>query len=153
MRSIAKCVPLVLLLAAAMACEDDDLGFTGAFDLTITETEDTCDESEDVVFSQIEISGSAQDITVRFGDQGTLTGGLNPANFFEVSGNVIVPVPVVGDTVDVESFMEMIFEVAAQGRQLDIEEGSSQTFVGTHPAAPGVTCIVEFVGLGNRSDD
>jgi hypothetical protein len=153
MRSIAKCVPLVLLLAAAMACEDDDLGFTGAFDLTITETEDTCDGVENIIFSQVEISGSAQDITVRFSDDAVLTGGLNQANFFEVSGNVIVAVPVDDETVDVESFMEMIFEVSGQGRRLEIEEGSSLTYVGTHPSAPGVTCIQEFVGQGQRTDD
>ena len=153
MRSIVKFVPLVLLLGAAVACEDDDLGFTGAFDLTITETEDTCDGDENVISSQVDISGSAQDINVRFSDDAVLTGGLNAANFFEVSGNVIVPVPVDDETVNVESFMEMIFEVSGQGRRLEIEEGSSQTFVGTHPSAPGVTCIVEFVGQGQRSDD
>ncbi|HKY60325.1 MAG TPA: hypothetical protein VJP59_04870 [Gemmatimonadota bacterium] len=153
MRSIVKYVPLVLLLGGTLACEDDDLGFTGAFDLTITETDDACDGVENVIFSQVEISGSAQDISVRFSDDAILTGGLNPQNFFEVSGNVIVPVQVDDDTVDVESFMEMIFEVSGQGRRLEIEEGSSQTFVGTHPAAPGVTCIVEFVGQGQRTDD
>lgn len=153
MRSIVKFVFLAGLVGTAVACEDDDLGFTGAFDLTITETEDTCDESNDVVFSHVDISGSAQDITMSFGSAGALTGGLNQANFFEVSGNVTVPVPVPGDTVDVESFIEIIYEVSAQGRRLEIEEGSSQTFVGTHPAAPGVTCIVEFVGQGQRTDD
>ncbi|MGH7587159.1 MAG: hypothetical protein ACRELU_01060 [Gemmatimonadota bacterium] len=152
MRSIVKFVPLVLLLGAATACEDDDLGFTGAFDLIITETEDTCDGDENVIFSQVDISGSAQEISVRFSDDAVLTGGLNAANFFEVSGNVIVAVPVDDETVDVDSFMEMIFEVSGQGRRLDIEEGS-QTFVGTHPSAPGVTCIVEFVGQGQRTDD
>jgi hypothetical protein len=153
MRSIVKFVPLVLLIGAAMACEDDDLGFTGAFDLTITETEDTCDGVENIIFSQVEISGSAQDITVRFSDDAVLTGGLNQANFFEVSGNVIVAVPVDDGTMDVESFMEMIFEVSGQGRRLEIEEGSSLTYVGTHPSAPGVTCIQEFVGQGQRTDD
>ncbi len=153
MRSIVKPVSLALLLGAATACEDDDLGFTGAFNLTITETEDGCDQSNNVIFSQVDISGSAQDITMSFGDAGALTGGLNQANFFVVSGNVIVPVPVEDEIVDVESFIEMIYEVSGQGRRLEIEEGSSQTFVGTHPAAPGVTCIVEFVGQGQRSDD
>lgn len=153
MRSIAKYVPLVLLLSTAMACEDDDLGFTGAFDLTLTETEDGCDGVENVIFSQVDISGSAQDITMSFGEDGVLTGGLNQANFFEVSGNVVVTVPVEDGTVDVESFIEMIYEVSGQGRRLEIEEGSSQTFVGTHPSAPGVTCIVEFVGQGQRTDD
>jgi len=153
MRSIVKFVPLVLLIGAATACEDDDLGFTGAFDLTITETEDTCDGVENIIFSQVEISGSAQDITVRFSDDAVLTGGLNQANFFDVSGNVIVPVMVDDQVFIVESFMEMIFEVSGQGRRLEIEEGSSLTYVGTHPSAPGVTCIQEFVGQGQRTDD
>ena len=153
MRSILKFVFVAVLVGAAAACEEDDLGFTGAFDLTITETEDTCDQSNDVVFSHVDISGSAQDLTVRFSDEAVLTGGLNDSNFFVVSGNIVVPVPAESDTVDVESFMEMVFQVASQGRRLDIEEGSSQTFMGTHPGAPGVTCIVEFVGLGQRTDD
>lgn len=153
MRSIMKFVPLVLLLGAATACEEDDLGFTGAFDLTIVETDDGCDSDENVIFSQVDISGTAQEITMSFGDDGVLTGGLNQANFFVVSGNVTVPVPVEGDTVDVESFIEMTYDVSGQGRRLGIQEGSSQTFVGNHPSAPGVTCIVEFVGQGQRSDD
>lgn len=153
MRSSVKFVPIVLLLGAATACEEDDLGFTGAFDLTIVETDDACDGVENVVFSQVDISGSAQDITVSFGDDGVLTGGLNQANFFVVSGNVVVPVMVEDETVDVESFIEMIYDVSGQGRRLGIQEGSSQTFVGNHPSAPGVTCIVEFVGQGQRSDD
>lgn len=152
MRSMLKFAPLVILLAAVTACEDDDLGFTGTFDLTLTETEDGCDQSADVVFSRADISGTAQDITMSFGDDGALTGGLNQANFFEVSGNVVVPVPVDDDIVDVESFLEIIYQVSGQGRRLDIEEGSSQTFIGTHPAAPGVTCTVEFVGFGQRVD-
>ena len=153
MRSIVKFVSLMLFLGAATACEEDDLGFTGAFDLTIVETDDVCDGVENVVFSQVDISGSAQDITVRFTDDAVLTGGLNQANFFEVSGNIIVPVMVDDQVFIVESFMEMIYEVLAQGRRLEIQEGSSQTFIGTHPSAPGVTCIVEFVGQGQRSDD
>ena len=152
MRWIFKFAPLVMLLAAGTACEDDDLGFTGTFDLTLTETEDECDQSLNVLFSRVDISGNAQDITLSFGDAGALTGGLNQTNFFEVSGNVVVPVPVDDDIVDVESFIEIIYEVSGQGRRLDIEEGSSQTFVGTHPAAPGVTCSVEFVGFGQRVD-
>ena len=130
--------------------EDEDLGFTGPFDLVVTETVDTCDGDENIIFSQVDISGSAEDITVRFSDDAVLTGGLNQANFFEVSGNVIVAVPVGDDTVDVESFMEMIYQVTDLGRHLEIVEGSSQIFTGTHPAAPGVTCIVEFVGQGQR---
>jgi hypothetical protein len=153
MRSIAKFVFLAGLVGASAGCEDDDLGFTGAFELTITETEDTCDGSNDVIFSQVDISGTAQAITLTFNEDAVLTGSLNAQNFFDVSGNVIVPVAVQGDTVDVESFMEMIFEVAAQGRRLDIEEGSALTYMGTHPSAPGVTCIQEFVGQGQRTDD
>ena len=153
MRSIVTFVFLAGLVGASAACEDDDLGFTGAFDLTIVETDDQCDDTNDIVFSQVDISGNAQEISMSFGDAGVLTGGLNPANFFVVSGNVVVPVPVQNDTVDVESFIEMIYEVSGQGRRLEIEQGSSQTFVGTHPAAPGVTCLVEFEGQGQRSDD
>ena len=39
MRSIVKFVFLAGLVGAPTACEDDDLGFTGAFDLTIVETD------------------------------------------------------------------------------------------------------------------
>ena len=64
MRSIVTAVSLVLLLGVAAACEDDDLGFTGTFDLTIVETEDACDGIDNVVFSRVDISGSAEAISV-----------------------------------------------------------------------------------------
>ncbi|MGH7556867.1 MAG: hypothetical protein ACREMD_03660 [Gemmatimonadota bacterium] len=146
MRSILKALPLVLLLGAVLACEEDDLGFTGEFDLTIVETSDTCDEIEDTIFSHVSISGTTDDLEVRFGDDALLTGGLNSQNFFEVSGPATVEI----DGVEVVSSMVLIFEVSARGRRLDVEEGSMLTFEGTHPAAPGEVCVQEFQGTGQR---
>ncbi len=151
MRSISKALSLALLLGVATACEDDDLGFTGEFTLTINETLDTCDGIENVgIQSQVSISGTADDLEVRFGEDAVLTGGLNSQNFFEVSGPVTVEVEVDGEPVEVVSFMEMIFEVVGQGRRLDVEAGSL-TYDGTHPDAPGETCVQEFAGTGQRA--
>lgn len=150
MRSMPISLSLVALLALVPACDDDDQGFTGDFILTITETSDTCDGIENIFQSQVAISGTADNLTVRFGEDAVLTGGLNSQNFFQVSGDVVVPVDVDGTPVDVESFMEMVFEVVGQGRRLDVEEGSL-TYEGTHPSAPGETCVQEFQGTGQRA--
>lgn len=150
MRSMMKPLSLFLVLGTVLACEEDDQGFTGEFILSITETLDTCDGIEHIFQSQVEISGPADDLTVRFGEDAILTGGLNNLNFFDVSGDVLVEVDVDGEPVQVASFMEMIFEVVGQGRRLDVEQGSL-TYEGTHPAAPGETCVQEFVGTGQRA--
>lgn len=151
MRSIATILPLALLLGVATACEEDDLGFTGDFILTVNESLDTCDGIENTgIRSQVNISGTADNLEVRFGEDAVLTGGLNNQNFFEVSGDVMVEVEVEGEPVLVESFMEMLFEVTGQGRRLDVEEGSL-TYEGTHPEAPGETCVQEFSGTGQRA--
>ncbi|MGH7570543.1 MAG: hypothetical protein ACREMK_01700 [Gemmatimonadota bacterium] len=146
MRSILKALPHVLLLGAVLACEEDDLGFTGEFNLTIVESLDTCDEIEDTIFSRVSISGTTDDLEVRFGDDALLTGGLNSQNFFEVSGPATVQI----EGVDIVSFMVLIFEVSALGRRLDVQDGSMLTFEGTHPAAPGEVCVQEFLGTGQR---
>lgn len=150
MRSIAKALSLAVVLSVATACDEDDQGFTGEFILSITETSDTCDGIENIFQSLVDISGTADDLEVRFGDDAVLTGGLNNQNLFEVSGDVLVLVDVDEAPVEVESFMEMIFEVTGQGRRLDVEQGSL-TYDGTHPDAPGETCVQEFVGTGQRA--
>ncbi len=153
MRSILKSLSPVVLLGAVLACEEDDQGFTGEFILSIVESSDTCDGIENIFQSQVDISGTADDLQVRFGEDAILTGGLNSQNFFEVSGPVTVTVEIPDqDPVEVASTMVLIFEVRGQGRRLEIQEGSSLTYEGTHPAAPGETCVQEFQGTGQRAN-
>ena len=152
MRSILKVLPLALLMGGALACEEDNLGFTGDFILSVNETEDTCDGVKNTgIQSQVEISGTPEALQVRFGDEALLTGGLNAQNFFQVEGPATVVVEVDGEPVEVESFMVLIFEVTAQGRRLEVREGSMLSFDGTHPAAPGQMCVQKFQGTGQRA--
>ncbi|MGH7564664.1 MAG: hypothetical protein ACREK5_09620 [Gemmatimonadota bacterium] len=146
MFSILKVLSPVLLLSVVLACEEDDLGFTGEFNLTIVETSDTCDGIEDTFFSRVEISGTTDGLEVRFGEEALLTGGLNSQNFFEVSG----PAMVVIDETEIVSSMVLIFEVSGGGRRLEVRDGSMLTFEGTHPAAPGEVCVQQFLGTGQR---
>jgi hypothetical protein len=150
MRFIRNAFLSALLLGVALGCEEDNLGFTGDFVLTVVESEDTCDNSRDSFQSELTISGTPDDLEVRFGDEAVLTGGLNSQNFFEVQGPATVVVDVDGEPVEVESFMVLIFEVTAQGRRVEVREGSMLTYEGTHPAAPGETCVQRFQGTGQR---
>lgn len=152
MRSIAKALSLAVVLSVATACEEDDQGFTGDFNLSVVETEDMCDAVEEGFQSQLAISGTADDLEVRFGEDAVLTGGLNAQNFFEVSGPITSVVEGLdGEPVEVESFMVLIFEVTAQGRRVEVREGSMITFNGTIPKAPGQVCVWEFQGTGQRA--
>ena len=151
MRKILGTWPMVtawLVLAALVACDDEEEGLEGTFTFAFNETRDTCDGDPDTNVAQLTISIDEEEVTVRFGEEAVLTGFVNDEGIIEVEGTAMVPVMVDGDTVVVESFMEL--QVGGLG-SVRPEASGRLTYNGTHPAKPGEQCFQEFVGTGQRA--
>lgn len=141
---------LVLALMALMgvaACESDEEGITGTYNLVVSEREDTCDDELNSFPVRVTIAGGEDDITVTFGDIAVLAGFVDDEGFVQAQDTISVPVVVDGQTVQVESFMQIQLGLG----RLGLEGNGRLTYDGTHPSAPGEVCKQEFDTEGERA--
>jgi len=140
---------LILAVAAVSACKKDEEGIAGTFNLVITETEDTCDGDENSFSTSISIEAAGEDdVTVTFGDQAVLTGFVDDQGIIQAQGPAMVPVPVEGDTLLVQSSMRIQLAV----RRSRVDGNGDLAYDGTHPGAPGEQCEQDFNVAGQRAN-
>lgn len=135
-------------LAGVGACDgQDDVTLEGTYLLSIVETEDDCDgELNSGIQATMTIEREGDTYTVRFGDQATLVGVIDPEGLLQVSGVSNVPVVVDGETVTVTA--DMVMQIG-QFQTGEIEASGRLTFEGTFPGVEE-TCEQVFVAAGDR---
>ena len=134
----------VVVLAAG--CENSpSTGVEGTYRLTVLYNTDTClGEQGRTESSEVTIERDGDNVTFRFGDEGTLTGTFNPEDrVMTVDGTILFDDPEGGTF---SGRMHMIARVT----EGDISAFGTITFEGTFPDVPG-TCTRGFSITGQRA--
>lgn len=137
------CAIAVAMATMGSTCDDSDTRVTGTYQLSVFESQDTCDQELNQFGSSVTITAlSGGGYTVNFGGQGELTGDFSDEG-------VLVAQGVVDDQGDGKTTTMLVGLVIRQGA---LEGTGRLTYNGTFPGNSGA-CFQEFGLTGSRADN